>query len=434
MMKKIYTRSFLFIFLVIGMSNSCKKDQSSAAANSNPNLPTLTTMTVESITPITANSGGTITSNGAGDVIYRGVCWNTKGNPTIQNAHTEDGAGNGIFTSTITGLHQDSTYYVRAYAINSYGIAYGNQVKFTTPLWVQAPTVTTQFITNVTMNNALGGGSVTSTGSSALTACGVCWSTGSTPTINDNKTSGPPDSGSFTSQLTNLSANIKYYVRAYAINSNAGIGYGNTISFLTRAGSVTDIDGNVYYYNQIGTQTWMTESLRTTKFSNGVSIPEKESVDDWTSTSSAAYCNYPGFDSSRVQLYGRYYNWLAVNDSRNICPAGWHVPSDSEWQLLLGYLGGDSLAGGKMKEAGTLHWGPPNTGATNESGFTALPSGERAALGLFYDYLTWGEFWSSTPVPNAMAHAFGVYYGSSNCYFDDQFSEYFGASVRCIKN
>lgn len=138
--------------------------------------------------------------------------------------------------------------------------------------------------------------------------------------------------------------------------------------------TVTDYDGNVYQTVLIGDQCWMMENLKVTHYRNGDPIPHVTDGVTWGNLTSGAYCNYNN-DEGNVATYGRLYNWYAVDDSRNIAPAGWHVPSDAEWQTLVDYLGGDAVAGGKMKEAGTTHWASPNTGATNESGFTALPGG-----------------------------------------------------------
>jgi uncharacterized protein (TIGR02145 family) len=143
-------------------------------------------------------------------------------------------------------------------------------------------------------------------------------------------------------------------------------------------GTLTDQDGNIYRTITIGTQTWMAENLRTTKYRDGTAIPNVTDNTAWSNLSTGAYCNYNNTESAdTIATYGRLYNWYAATDSRDIAPSGWHVPTDDEWTTLTTYLGGDSVAGGKMKETGTTHWVTPNGGATNESGFTALPSGVR---------------------------------------------------------
>jgi uncharacterized protein (TIGR02145 family) len=153
------------------------------------------------------------------------------------------------------------------------------------------------------------------------------------------------------------------------------------------AGTVTDIDGNVYQTVTIGGQEWMAENLKVIHYCNGDSIPNVTDAGVWTSLTTGAFCEYNN-NVNNVATYGRLYNWYSVNDSRNIAPAGWHVPSDADWKQLEMTLGmsqsqadatgiRDTTEGAKMKEAGTTHWLTPNTGATNESGFSALPGGYR---------------------------------------------------------
>jgi hypothetical protein len=191
----------------------------------------LTTTAISGITSVSATSGGTILGNGGASITSRGVCWSTSPAPTTSNNITVDGSGNGSFTSNITGLVSGTLYYVRAYATNSTGTAYGNQVTFTTTT-VSLPTLTTSSITSITSTTASGGGNVTSDGGSSVTARGVCWSTNQNPTINDSKTTNGSGTGVFTSSLTGLSAGTTYYVRSYATTVN-GTSYGLQVSFTT---------------------------------------------------------------------------------------------------------------------------------------------------------------------------------------------------------
>lgn len=198
-------------------------------------------------------------------------------------------------------------------------------------------------------------------------------------------------------------------------------------------GTVTDYDGNVYQTVKIGDQWWMAENLKATHYRNGEAIPNVTDKPTWVGLSTGAYCEYEN-NSTNVTTYGRLYNWYAVNDSRNIAPTGWHVPTDAEWITMTTYLGGGSVAGGKMKETGTTHWGSPNTGATNESGFTALPGGYRHSNGDFMSisYITY--FWSSTESSSSNAWDRFLYYEDSvvNRYADD--AKQYGCSVRCVKD
>jgi uncharacterized protein (TIGR02145 family) len=199
-------------------------------------------------------------------------------------------------------------------------------------------------------------------------------------------------------------------------------------------GSLTDQEGNVYRTIKIGTQTWMAENLRTTKYRNGEAIPEITDNWDWTDCTTGAYCNYNNTrNNDTIATYGRLYNWYAVNDNRKIAPAGWHIPSDEDWTTLINFLDTTGLgwvAGGKLKETDTIHWNSPNTGATNESGFTALPGGDRSDLiffGIGYD----GEWWSSTEYGTGPAYWFIDWF--DNNVFPSVTGKYYdGFSVRCV--
>ncbi len=198
----------------------------------NITTPVVTTTNVTNITQNSAVSGGNVTSSGGASVTARGVCWSTSQNPSISGNHTTNGSGTGSFISNITGLSPNTTYYVRAYATNSAGTSYGNELSFTTEQNITTPIVTTTNVTNITQNSAVSGGNVTSSGGANVTARGVCWSTNQNPTINDDYTVDGSGTGSFTSNLTGLNENTNYYVRAYATNS-VGTAYGNQLSFTT---------------------------------------------------------------------------------------------------------------------------------------------------------------------------------------------------------
>jgi uncharacterized protein (TIGR02145 family) len=198
--------------------------------------------------------------------------------------------------------------------------------------------------------------------------------------------------------------------------------------------TVTDTDGNVYHTVKIGTQVWMVENLNTTKYSNGDDIPEVTDVTSWQTLSSGALCNHnndPGFSAA----YGRLYNFYAVSDNRNIAPQGWHVATDSEWTTLATYLGGLTVAGGKLKEEGTTHWPAPNKGATNIVGFSALAGGLCDDFGDF-STLAGGYWWTSSPYyENALSGAWSrsMNYNSTEVVRFDA-PRHYGQSVRCIKD
>jgi hypothetical protein len=198
----------------------------------NPDIPTVSTDTVIDITDTTATSGGNVTSDGGATVTARGVCWSTSPNPTTADNLTTDGSGTGLFISYLTGLLPVTTYYIRAYATNSVGTAYGNERTFETLEYYDLPTVSTDTVIDITQITATSGGNVTSDGGTPVTARGVCWSMSQNPTTADNITTDGSGTGTFVSSLTGLTANTQYYVRAYA-TSIAGTAYGNERTFTT---------------------------------------------------------------------------------------------------------------------------------------------------------------------------------------------------------
>ncbi len=200
------------------------------------------------------------------------------------------------------------------------------------------------------------------------------------------------------------------------------------------ANVIKDVDDNVYTSVTIGNQVWMVENLKTTKYSNGDIIGT--TIPTTLNISGESTPKYQwAYDDIEVNVatYGRLYTWYAVTDNRNICPTGWHVPTDTEWITLTTYLGGTSIAGGKLKETGTAHWPSPNTGATNETGFTALPAGTRYIDGTFSSIGGPGGWWSATEYDAASAwnRAMRVYSSSVESYYS---SKKYGCSVRCLKN
>ena len=402
------------------------------------NTPSLTTKLVTSIGTNSAVSGGEITSEGGLAITEKGVCWSTTTNPTIADNKSMEGAGTDSYTSKLDGLEDGVTYYVRAYATNSKGTNYGNEVSFTTFAF-NKPTLTTNSISDISVSGAVSGGVISSDGGAPITAKGICWSTTSNATIANNKTNEGIGVVSFTSQITGLQEGVMYYVRAYATNSK-GTSYGQEVSFKTfnSSTSITDIDGNIYKKVTIGTQTWMAENLKTSKYNDGTVIPNITDNTNWTNLTTGAWSYYNN-DAVNNAKYGKLYNWYAVssstNGNKNVCPTGWHVPTDAEWTVLTDYLGGKSVAGGKMKEVGTTSWNSPNTDATNISLFTGLPGGNRYGDGSYDLIGDYGYWWSSTEANTSQAWALGLGYRSDYASIDSYFNfKYFGLSVRCLRD
>jgi uncharacterized protein (TIGR02145 family) len=525
---KLFLKITVIVLLTIGfiaIMQSCKK----------PTIPDVVTANVSGITQTSATSGGNVTDDGGAEVTSRGVCWSTSQNPTTSSTKTSDGTGTGTYSSSIAGLTPGATYYVKAYATNSEGTAYGNEVSFSSNPVILAA-VTTAYVTSVTSTTAVSGGTISADGGGAITAKGVCWAKTTNPTISNDKTNEGGGNASFGSNVTGLSPTTTYYLRAYATNSagtaygdelnftttaglatlitspiysitqatakcgleitynggstiinsglcwstsqnptiadsktidgyiwlfglnegttyyvkayatnSAGTAYGNQESFTTLSGgpiifnpnltysTMTDIEGNVYKTILIGTQVWMAENLKTTKLNDNTTIPNVTGNAEWINLTSPGYCWYDNKETPYKAEYGALYNLFAANTGK-LCPTGWHIPTDEEWYNLITFSGDENTAGIKLKETGTTHWESSNQdpAPTNETGFTALPGGSRSDNDGSFGWI--GEYcnlWSTSLdiYPNYVAYLLWSSY-TTNAYRKNTS----GFSVRCSKN
>jgi len=393
--------------------------------------PTVTTAAVTIFTQTTATAGGNVTSTGGATVDERGVYYGTTANPQTTGTKVAAGtAGSGEFTVNLASLTPATIYYVVAYAKNSVNTSYGSQVSFTTSPVLRA-TLTTTAPASITNVSASIGGNITADGGGAISERGICWST--TPGTGEGWTqvaAASPGTGTYSVSLTGLAEGTLYYIRAYAENS-AGTAFGDAVTVLTY---MSDRQNNIYKTVKIGDQIWMAENLEVTQYNGGAAIANVPLASDWIALTTPAYCWWNN-DIDNKDAYGALYNWYAANRS-DLCPTGWHVPTDPDWTVLTDLLGGVTVAGGKLKEAGTEHWLTPNTGATNETGFTALPTGFRYRLnGNFNDAGTLVYFWSSTQ------YEFDPIKGYYRELFNDNATVYreaayktAGKYVRCLKN
>jgi len=290
------------------------------------------------------------------------------------------------------------------------------------------PVLTTNAASNIKSTTATSGGNVTSDEGFDVTARGVCWSINNSPTIDDIKTNDGTGVGTYTSNLTGLSPGTKYYLRAYATNSE-GTGYGNEVSFTTSS-TITDVEGNIYNTVEIGSQTWLVENLKVTKLNDGTDIPNVTDETTWNNLNTPAYCWYDN-DVTYRDTYGALYNWHTVNTAK-LCPTGWHVASNAEWESLISHLGGVLIAKNNLKEAGLDHWLGSNEG-TNSSGFTALPGGYRSIQWGFESINYHAQWWTSTETSSTDARGWAISSGLSEVH-DGTFWKEDGFSVRCIKN
>jgi uncharacterized protein (TIGR02145 family) len=241
--------------------------------------------------------------------------------------------------------------------------------------------------------------------------------------------------------LTGLTPNTKYYFRIKAVSSsdttrgaymtftttNPGM---STIIFNPSLayGSVIDIDSNVYKTILIGHQTWMAENLKAIRYNDSTAIPFIPKESDWSDLSTPGYCWY----NNDSVVYGAIYNWHAISIN-NLCPAGWHVPTDAEWTTLMTFLGGENIAGGKIKETSITHWLTNNSGTTNETGFTALPGGYRNYSGTYSNIKRYGYWWSSTESSSVDAVCRSMLYSFTSVDRSNS-SKKSGFSVRCLKD
>ncbi len=416
------------------------------------NLASLSTSSVTNVGTTSAVCGGTISNNGGTTITQKGICWSNNVNPTTANNKLVDDSTGSSFSFSLTNLAPGRTYYVRAFAINSAGTAYGNQVSFVT-VSNSLATLTTLDVTNITSNSARSGGSIVNSGGSTITQRGICWSTSNNPTTANSKAVFDSSFNSFSLALSNLNPSTTYYVRSFAVNS-AGTAYGNQVSFTTLAntnngsqfntsltyGSVSDIDGNTYKTIQIGAQTWMAENLRVTKYRNGSSISIVLDSTQWRSRTTGAWSYYNN-DTAKNIPYGKLYNWYAVVDTGRICPSGWHVPTDAEWNTLVGKLDSaysptnalqSTSAGSRMKSTGTLYWTGSNQGATNSAGFSAVESRNRSSNGPFGGDGN-AYWWSATETSTSNAIFRNVMTDNGSVNRGDD-NKKMGFAVRCIKD
>ncbi len=374
--------------------------------------PEVSTGNATNITAITANTKGIISNVGSSPITAHGHCWSTSPDP-ISSLSTKTDKGNtssvGEYTSSLTNLQSDTKYYVRAYATNLHGTSYSNEISFTTEIGTAIITISDP--TNIDFQTLTANGNITDLGEANPTQHGFVWSIdNSNPTTTSNdgikELGNTTTSGSFLSNLTNFIAAKDYYIRAFVTNQY-GTTYSDVITFKTK--NSFDYGGQSYNVVQIGNQIWMAENL------------------NYETANSYWYDN----SQTNGDIYGRLYTWNAANSA---CPSGWHLPSDAEWTTLINQLGGESVAGGKMKETGTSHWDSPNTGATNESGFNALPGGYRDDYDNgFYLLANIGRWWCSTE--SNTSNAWGYYTSNDNIKIVSEINTKSNAfSIRCIKD
>ena len=383
---------------------------------------------------------GNVTAQGSSTVTARGVVWSTSQNPTV-NSNTgsiASGSGTGSFTANISGLNSGTRYYVRAYATNTAGTSYGNQIDFTTT--GTAPTVTTGAVNNITTTGATVAGNVTTQGSAAVTARGVAWSTSQNPTISSNTgiTTSGSGTGSFSASLTGLTSGIRYYVRAYATNA-AGTSYGNQIEFTTNSSgggsSGRDTETLVVDVRNPATgRTWMDRNLGATRVATSSTDSEaygdlyqwgrrvdghqkrnSSTISTLSTTDTPSHGSFILAPNSPYDWRSPQNNnlWQGVNGVNNPCPVGYRVPTIAEWTTERQSWSSNNSAGAfasplKLPLAGRRYFS----------------SGSLLTVGSF------GVYWSSS-VSGSLAQY--LYFSSTDANVHDDDRAY-GNSVRCLKD
>ncbi|MBE0661952.1 MAG: fibrobacter succinogenes major paralogous domain-containing protein [Bacteroidales bacterium] len=516
--------------------SACRKDSS---------VPEISTLTVQNLSYYSANCGGMVTNDGGSEVTLRGVCWSTQPSPTINDDTTVNTGDQHHFISELPGLTPSTTYFVRAYAINSIGTGYGKVVEFST-LKGTVPELLTHQVSQVYSMQADVEGEVISDGDLAITERGICWGTGPFPSINSDKIAAPGSSTRFTATIKGLLPTTTYYARTYAINQ-AGVGYGEPLEFTTpeteplpevltkpaqkitqwsavgvgeiinegslpisergvcwgtspnpertinfkvdltgsdlfsvkidylkpvatyyirayvisitgiiygnqqifstiaigaacpESPAVSDIDGNVYQTVQVGDICIFKENLKTTKFSNGDLI-----------TYSDAFINQPSYTWYAKNLenkhkYGGLYNWYAVSSENGLCPEGWHITDNHEWNSIAAFAGfvaiqmnvpdGTSVLKSTLTEPDPHpRWNAGGVPTNDLLGFSALPGGARFSASWSYNWLgSSAYFWLSDDVNENSALARNISNYWIQIFSTGGYKTYF-MSVRCVKD
>lgn len=392
-------------------------------------LGTVTTGTATDITYFTATINGNVTKDGGADITAKGIAYGTTTAPTIEADTTNQGPGIGAFEAQLKDLTPGITYYARAFAINKAGISYGEEISFSTAegkaeLTLAVPNVSyIKFIANIT---------ITSSGASAIQNSGVIVATHDTPTMAD--TFWPSNSTALAIEKvwTDLTPGQTYFVRAFASNGQ-GTSYSNIIqiSMKMAPSNVTDIDNNTYNTSLIGDRVWMQQNLRVTRYNNGDAIGTTPNPNTDITGSLTPFVWAPEADENKAGEYGRLYNWYATNDSRKICPSGYHMPTDSDIQDLFTVVGTSNNIV-KLKETGNTHWLTSN--GTNSSGFTARAAGFRDNAGNFTSFKENAAFWTATQSDANNAGWLNMFDTNASISYPDNVPSTWGLSVRCVKD
>ena len=369
-------------------------------------------------TTVSAMGYGQIINEGGGPVTERGFVWATNSSPTVNNGRVKSGSGIGNFNEKIIGFNANRYYHVKAYAVNNFGISYSNSLEVRTIFGLPTLTTTPIFVFS---ESASIRGIINDDGGRIISEKGFVWNTSPNPTISNNKKIEATGSSNFIGEIKGLNPNTTYFLRAYATNS-FGTAYGNEVTITTSPESlkINDIDGNIYSTVKIGSQLWMSENLKTSRYKTGSPITYVIDNSEWSNLTSGGW-SYVAHDVKNNDQYGKLYNWFSIQGD-SLCPSGWHIPTDDDWTILTNYLGGSLAAGEKLLVNG-------------ETGFNALGGGYRSKEGNFYN-TTRNYWWSSTEINEREAWLREIRYLpiNKNSLDKNSINKNSGLSVRCLKD
>lgn len=392
-------------------------------------IPSISTSPPAIIMATSVLAGGNVTNDGGSTVTARGLVWNTSTNPTVDHNKTTNGTGLGQFESEITNLTPNTTYYVRAYASNSNGTSYGNEIVVTTLTGVVGFGALT--VDEITENTARLTGVITDIAGTQVIEKGFVWSDEQNPTVQTNKmTVSGGMLNSYSVVISDLKPGVKYFAKAYAIN-DLGVFYSTEKEFNTLApsfGEMEDIDGNTYKTVRIGEQWWMAENLRVTKYADGTAIPYASSSEEWYNLNRSPAYTFYNNDSEVERVHGKMYvDWTL--EQCCICPSGWRLPTREEYLELIAFLGGELVAGESLKSSNG--WLGELANGNNLSGFNGLPSGMRGSTGSFGGFGTQSGWWASGRYYLFLSSTNDRASVRINTGFD---SANWGMSIRCIRD
>ena len=399
------------------------------------NVPSVSTGDIQYSNESTARSGGNVTAAGSFPVTARGLCWAEGTTPTLNHSFCINGAGTGFFNSTIDRLMPEAVYRVRAWAMSEAGVSYGEVKEFTFGRLAELQTFDASSVKPFT---AIGGGKILAAYGGTIIRTGICWGSNPYPVISENlhTLDFTLYDNEIAGMMTALQPGNTYYFRTYAL-TRVGLSYGPVKKVMAAAISgptVTDIDGNVYLADTIGSMIWMTENLRVTRLNNGTPLLHLPSNQSWYNNFEPAWCYYNN-DSSKNLVYGKLYNYettAAQTQFVSVCPVGWIIPDEISWFRLRNFVGTPSQYKLRAKGAARLGTGlwdvlPLNSQGTDDFGFSGLPGGRRKEFPQQFSGESKEASWYATGNRRIRMDEVG------NELHSESAEDYAGLSIRCIK-